>query len=90
MENTTAVTFEQSIVQLTRPATIQDMSYDAESTIAHELFHHWFGDYVTSESWSNLPLNESFADYSEFLWAEHKYGADEPRFVQEKSLGQLP
>ncbi|HZY40216.1 MAG TPA: M1 family aminopeptidase, partial [Mucilaginibacter sp.] len=26
---------------------------------------------------SNLTLNESFADFSEMLWAEHKYGKDE-------------
>lgn len=42
--------------------------------VAHELFHQWFGDYVTAESWSNLTLNESFADYGEHLWSEHKYG----------------
>ncbi len=27
--------------------------------------------------WSNLPLNESFATYGEYLWFEHKYGRDE-------------
>ncbi|WP_118950350.1 M1 family metallopeptidase [Taibaiella helva] len=42
--------------------------------VAHELFHQWFGDYVTAESWSNLTLNESFADYGEYLWAEHRSG----------------
>lgn len=47
-----------------------------EPVVAHELFHHWFGDLVTAESWSNLTVNESFADYSEFLWTEHKYGKD--------------
>ncbi len=31
-----------------------------EYIIAHELFHHWFGDLVTCESWSNITLNESF------------------------------
>ncbi len=40
------------------------------------MFHHWFGDYVTCESWSNLTLNESFARYGEYLWQEHRYGAD--------------
>ena len=44
-----------------------------ENTIAHEIFHHWFGN-STTESWSNLALNESFANYSEYLWREHKYG----------------
>jgi aminopeptidase N len=87
MENTTAVTFEQSLVQFT-PRELADVGYDAESTVAHELFHHWFGDYVTTESWANLPLNESFADYSELLWAEHKYGADAAGLVQQEKLAR--
>ncbi|GAA4014902.1 hypothetical protein GCM10022408_30210 [Hymenobacter fastidiosus] len=87
MENTTATTIRQEWVQLTKRDLI-DQSYVAEGTIAHELFHQWFGNYVTSESWSNLPLNESFADYSELLWAEHKYGADAAALVQQQKLTQ--
>ena len=49
---------------------------DWDFIIAHELFHQWFGDLVTCESWSNLPLNESFANYSEYLWMEHRDGTD--------------
>jgi aminopeptidase N len=83
MENTTA-TLHGDYVQRT-PKEMLDENYGtAESTIAHELFHHWFGDYVTTESWSNLTVNESFANYSEYLWAEHKYGkdvADEHNYV---------
>lgn len=60
--------------------------------VAHELFHQWFGDYVTAESWSNLTLNESFANYSEYLWSEYKYGktAAQIGWMQEltKYLGQ--
>lgn len=75
MENTTA-TLHGEYVQGT-PRDLLDRYYDAgRSTIAHELFHQWFGDYVTAESWSNLTVNESFADFSETLWAEHKYGKD--------------
>ncbi len=48
-----------------------------EDYICHELFHQWFGDLVTCESWSNLPLNESFATYGEYLWIEHERGAME-------------
>lgn len=48
-----------------------------EEVVAHELFHHWFGDMVTTESWANLPLNESFATYGEYLWFEHAYGREE-------------
>jgi len=43
----------------------------------HELFHQWFGDLVTTESWANLPLNESFANYSEYLWQEYKNSKDD-------------
>ena len=49
----------------------------AEDIVSHELVHHWFGDLVTCESWSNLPLNESFATYGSYLWNEHKYGKNE-------------
>ncbi len=48
-----------------------------EDVVAHELFHHWFGDLVTCESWSNIPLNESFATYGEYLWNEHMYGRNQ-------------
>ena len=47
-----------------------------EGTIAHELFHQWFGDLVTAESWSNITVNESFADYSQTLWFENSKGKD--------------
>ena len=70
MENTTA-TIHGDFLYQTKRELIDDNN---ESIIAHELFHHWFGDLVTCESWANLPLNESFANYSQYLWDEHKYG----------------
>jgi len=73
MENTTATLHQQSAQQDARQL-IDGNAW--ESTIAHELFHHWFGDYVTTESWSNLTVNESFANYSQTLWNEYKYGKD--------------
>lgn len=74
MENTTATLHGDYVQQTARQ--LLDGSGDGESTIAHELFHQWFGDYVTAESWSNLSVNESFADFSETLWIEHAYGKD--------------
>lgn len=73
MENTTATLHQESAQQDSRELIDENRW---EDVIAHELFHHWFGDYVTAESWSNLTLNESFADYSETLWNEFKYGKD--------------
>jgi aminopeptidase N len=75
MENTTA-TLHGEYVQATKRELLDAYYTQGQSTIAHELFHQWFGDYVTAESWSNLTVNESFADFSETLWAEHKYGQD--------------
>ncbi len=77
MENTTATLHQESAQQNARE--LKDGN-NWEGTIAHELFHQWFGDYVTAESWSNLTVNESFADYSQYLWLEYKYGADEAGF----------
>ena len=85
MENTTA-TVHGNTIQATSRELLDTQYEGSESTIAHELFHHWFGDYVTCESWSNLPLNESFANYSQYLWAEHKYGADQAGLVQQHDL----
>lgn len=72
MENTGAVIFGEFAQRTTREL----LDRNSEDVIAHELFHHWFGDLVTCESWSNLPLNESFATYGEYLWEEYKYGRD--------------
>jgi len=79
MENTGAVIFGDFVYMNDREL----LDANSESIIAHELFHHWFGDLVTCESWSNLPLNESFANYSQFLWDEFKYGLDEAEYKAE-------
>ena len=73
MENTTAVSHSESAYQ--SEEALNDQNY-WEYIIAHELAHHWFGDLVTAESWANLTVNESFANYSEYLWLAHKYGKD--------------
>ncbi|HEY1216251.1 MAG TPA: M1 family metallopeptidase, partial [Bryobacteraceae bacterium] len=73
MENTTCTLHGEAAQQDARELTDGN---GWEDVIAHELFHQWFGDLVTTESWSNITLNESFADYSETLWNEYKYGKD--------------
>ncbi len=73
MENTTATLHQESAQQDARQLVDGN---GWEDVISHELFHQWFGDYVTTESWSNITLNESFANFSEYLWREYKYGED--------------
>jgi len=70
MENTSATVFFDGMLMTDKE--LLDGNY--EDIIAHELFHHWFGNLVTCESWSHIALNESFATYGEYLWFEYKYG----------------
>ncbi|MEO6166556.1 MAG: M1 family metallopeptidase, partial [Chitinophagales bacterium] len=72
MENVSATLFYEKMNQTHR----EMIDGKKEDIISHELFHQWFGDLVTCESWSNISLNESFATYGEYLWYEHKYGRD--------------
>ncbi len=81
MENTTAVVFGEFVQKTDRE--LADDNNDL--IVAHEMFHHWFGDYVTTEAWSNLTLNEGFANYAEYLWFEHhdgKVAAEEHRMTE--------
>ncbi len=84
MENTTASVFMEDLQIDDREL----LDYHWDGIIAHELFHHWFGNLVTCESWANLPLNEAFANYSEYLWYEYKYGKDEADYHNQQELNQ--
>lgn len=86
MENTSATLHGEYVQKTDREL----LDANEESTIAHELFHQWFGDYVTAESWSNLTMNESFATFGEVLWHGHDAGQDaEDRSRYEKLQNYL-
>jgi aminopeptidase N len=84
MENTGAVIFGEFVQKTARE--LLDENY--EDIVAHELIHHWFGNLVTTESWANLPLNESFATYGEYMWNEYKYGRDAADYAANTMLNQ--
>lgn len=72
MENTSAIIYYEKLLCDRQQLVDDNFSW----IISHELAHQWFGDLVTPKSWANITLNESMADYCEYLWMEHKYGKD--------------
>jgi aminopeptidase N len=86
MENTSATTLGEMALRDERGMT----DGPADSLIAHELAHQWWGDMVTCRDWAHLWLNEGFASYAEALWDEHSKGPDEYALnMYQKSRGAM-
>ncbi|MCX6121304.1 MAG: M1 family aminopeptidase [Ignavibacteriales bacterium] len=54
--------------------TMTSLTSFNEDVLSHELAHQWFGDMITCQTWSDLWLNEGFAQYSSALYRERQYG----------------
>lgn len=73
MENTSAVTLNESFLIDQNGL----LDFTGDDVVAHELAHQWFGDLVTCRDWSELWLNEGFANYFEALFKRADKGLDE-------------
>src|SRR5260221_757643 len=71
MENVSATTL---VDWLPGPRNYQDRPWYPWILIPHELSHQWFGDYVTTENWANMWLNEGFAEFMPGQYWEQKAG----------------
>lgn len=62
LETQTMSTFGRGVLKL------------GEAVVSHELAHQWFGNSLTPSSWQDIWLNEGFATYAQWMWAEHVDG----------------
>lgn len=77
MENTSTTLLTDRCL-LDERATLDNQR--SESLVAHELAHQWFGDLVVIKHWSHAWIKEGMASYSEVLWVDQEYGADDAAY----------
>jgi aminopeptidase N len=77
--------FAYALETQTRPiyAFVPDLT-----TLVHETAHQWFGDSVGLERWPNIWLNEGFATWTQWYYAERHDGA--PAAQTFRTLHRVP
>jgi len=79
MENTSCTLLTDRCL-LDERATLDNTN--SEMLVAHELAHQWFGDLLVINHWSHAWVKEGMATYSEVLWTDDQYGAEEAAYYR--------
>jgi hypothetical protein len=74
MENITLTTWGSDY--LLNPVWALEYGHSTESINVHEMAHSYFGNSVGVKFWDHAWLKEGWANYTECLWQEDKYGPD--------------
>lgn len=89
MENAGLVTYREQflIIDEARGSVTEKLA--AQSIIAHELAHMWFGNLVTMQWWDDLWLNEAFATWMSNVVLKKIAPETEPELQAVKSMVEV-
>jgi aminopeptidase N len=59
---------------------LSEEAIDKEGTLAHEITHMWFGDWVSIDSWGDIWRSEGFATYVSYMW----FARDDPEELEHR------
>ncbi|KAJ9590170.1 hypothetical protein L9F63_016709, partial [Diploptera punctata] len=71
MENWGLLTYRETFMLYDKNSSSMYDKETVATVVAHEIAHQWFGNLVTMKWWRDLWLNEGFANYMQYLGADH-------------------